>query len=77
MWLPEVEGGGREVIPGQDFEGGQTFFRQTICGRMYQAKRTAFAKGKGSRRCQERSRMESFYFLLYFQFLLGQGLSTD
>lgn len=42
------------MIPGQDFEGGRAFFRQTICGRMYQAKRTEFAKGKGSRMLSQR-----------------------
>ena len=40
--------------------------------------RNQVVKGKGSRRCQERSRMDGaffFFFLLYFQFLLGQDFS--
>lgn len=33
------------MIPRQGFEDRWAFFRQSICGRMFQAKRTAFAKG--------------------------------
>lgn len=43
-----LKGWRREVIPTQVVEDGWAFFRQMIYERMFLAKRTAFARGKGS-----------------------------